>query len=104
DGLKNNVETDIDCGGACGGCNNGKMCGGNGDCLSGKCTGGICDDLLLISELQTRGSAQGNDEFIELYNPTNGTVVFDNTWTISARSASTTLANCPNVGIVLKFT
>jgi hypothetical protein len=104
DGTKNGSETDTDCGGGCGGCENGKACSANADCLSGKCTGGTCDDVLVISELQTRGSAQGNDEFIELYNPTNGTVIFDNTWTLSGRSASTTLANCANVTTVVKFT
>ena len=42
---------------------------------------------LLISQVQTRGSNGGNDEFIELYNPSSVSVTFDSTWTITHRSA-----------------
>lgn len=108
DGLKNNAETDTDCGGGtCAGCGSGKMCGGNGDCLSGKCAAGVCADVLLISEIQTRGDAAGaagNDEFVEIYNPTDASVTFDNTWTISGRSAAGTLANCGNNSLTVKIT
>jgi hypothetical protein len=47
---------------------------------------------LLISELQTRGSGGGNDEFIEIYNPGSTAVVFDSTWSIASRSAVGTCA------------
>jgi hypothetical protein len=88
DGTKNGNETDKDCGGdACPACATGKICGGNVDCLSGKCSGGACVDVLLFSEIQTRGTNGGNDEFIEIYNPTNTTVIFDSSWTVTARSA-----------------
>ncbi|PZR07427.1 MAG: hypothetical protein DI536_27635 [Archangium gephyra] len=43
---------------------------------------------MLISEVQTRGSAGGNDEFIELFNPGPATVVFDSRWKLSYRSAT----------------
>ncbi len=42
DQQKNGTETDVDCGGSCGGCGPGKMCLGNGDCLGNECTGGTC--------------------------------------------------------------
>jgi hypothetical protein len=43
DGIKNGLETDIDCGGpTCSGCGNGAMCQQNSDCLSGSCQGGVC--------------------------------------------------------------
>ena len=43
DGLKNGSETDIDCGGTCGPCENGKTCASLTDCQSGRCApGGIC--------------------------------------------------------------
>jgi hypothetical protein len=45
---------------------------------------------LLISEIQSRGTGGGNDEFIELYNPTSVSVTFDSTWTIAARSGAGT--------------
>lgn len=44
DGIKNQDETDIDCGGlACGAtCAVGKVCAANGDCVSGSCIGNVC--------------------------------------------------------------
>ncbi len=43
DGIKNSVETDVDCGGGtCGKCANGKTCMANADCLSAGCVGGVC--------------------------------------------------------------
>jgi hypothetical protein len=46
DGLKNGVETAIDCGGGCPGCDNGKRCAVATDCASGYCNpNGICNPL-----------------------------------------------------------
>lgn len=36
-------ETDIDCGGPCGGCFTGSVCIDNADCLSDNCVGGTCE-------------------------------------------------------------
>jgi hypothetical protein len=88
DVAKNGAETDVDCGGAdCGPCASGKLCLTGTDCETGRCTGGKCADVLLISQVQTRGDAGGNDEFVELYNPTSVPVVFDSSWVLKARSA-----------------
>jgi hypothetical protein len=88
DGIKNGTETDIDCGGSCAQkCLSGKACQGAGDCDSGRCDAGACVPVLLISELQTRGSNGGNDEFVEIYNPTSEAVIFDTSWKVQARSA-----------------
>jgi plastocyanin len=40
--TKNGNETDVDCGGNCGGCMDGKMCAMGSDCLSQVCSGGTC--------------------------------------------------------------
>jgi hypothetical protein len=42
DGKIDGTETDVDCGGACPGCADGKMCQGGGDCQSGFCSGNSC--------------------------------------------------------------
>ena len=42
DGLKNGSETDVDCGGSCKRCGNGRSCLVANDCASGTCTGGVC--------------------------------------------------------------
>lgn len=43
DGVANNVETDVDCGGGvCPTCINGKVCSVDGDCLSTVCGAGLC--------------------------------------------------------------
>ncbi len=43
DGRKDGAETDVDCGGgSCSPCAVGKVCQGNGDCMSGTCIGDTC--------------------------------------------------------------
>ncbi len=42
DGLKNGLETDIDCGGSCAPCDVGKACDSNVDCKEGRCRQRIC--------------------------------------------------------------
>jgi hypothetical protein len=42
DGVKNGTETDIDCGGSCTRCGDGKACDDTADCLSNTCIGGVC--------------------------------------------------------------
>ena len=49
DAVKNGEETDVDCGGSCGQCDDGKACEVRGDCASDVCKGGkcitpVCDD------------------------------------------------------------
>ena len=42
DGKKNGDETDVDCGGSCGGCAENMQCGTNSDCKSDNCADGVC--------------------------------------------------------------
>jgi len=42
DMVQNGTETDVDCGGSCGDCVDGKMCMMETDCLSQVCTGMVC--------------------------------------------------------------
>ncbi|MSR85142.1 hypothetical protein EXS71_01750 [Candidatus Uhrbacteria bacterium] len=42
DNAKNGIESDVDCGGKCPACANGKGCNGGGDCASGVCTNNVC--------------------------------------------------------------
>ena len=42
DGLQSGDESDVDCGGGCGGCGLGEGCEAAGDCDSDTCDGGIC--------------------------------------------------------------
>jgi hypothetical protein len=42
DGLKNQDESDVDCGGRCTSCALGKSCALSADCISGICSGGKC--------------------------------------------------------------
>jgi hypothetical protein len=42
DGVRNGDETDVDCGGGCAPCAEGKGCLANTDCLSGSCSEGVC--------------------------------------------------------------
>jgi hypothetical protein len=42
DGLQNQDETAVDCGGSCDKCVNGKSCSVNGDCISANCNNNAC--------------------------------------------------------------
>ena len=42
DGIKNQDESDVDCGGVCGGCDNGKACKTGADCKTGVCESSVC--------------------------------------------------------------
>lgn len=42
DGIKNQDESDVDCGGVCGGCDNGKACKTGTDCKTGVCESSVC--------------------------------------------------------------
>jgi len=42
DNIKNQDETDVDCGGSCSACENGKSCNVNSDCQSGFCYEEVC--------------------------------------------------------------
>jgi pentapeptide repeat protein len=42
DGVKDNDESDVDCGGGCGQCNIGQVCAQDQDCMSFACPSGVC--------------------------------------------------------------
>jgi len=42
DNIKNGMESDVDCGGPCDPCADGKFCGGGDDCENGICNAGNC--------------------------------------------------------------
>ncbi len=76
------------------------------DCQSGTCANNVCVDAtdhLLISQVQTRGDGAAADEFVELYNATSIAVTFDSTWTLTARSStsSTYVARFVGAGQVI---
>ncbi|MGC4115635.1 MAG: hypothetical protein QM765_13730 [Myxococcales bacterium] len=98
-------ETDVDCGGpTCSKCASGKRCLSDRDCVGAMCSAtGVCTDRLVISQVQTRGDNGGNDEFVELYNPTPGSVVFDSTWVLKARSANTDVTQCGTTSLATRF-
>jgi hypothetical protein len=54
DGVRNQDETDVDCGGAaCGGCGNGLHCGATSDCASGSaCDSGTCVPATCVDGMQ----------------------------------------------------
>jgi hypothetical protein len=101
-GTLDGTESAIDCGGsACLGCGVGATCGVDGDCLTGRCTSGVCAEVLLISEARTRGVGGSLDELVELYNPGKIAVIVDSSWTLSVRSA---VGACATDAASVKFT
>jgi hypothetical protein len=101
-GLLDGSESAIDCGGAaCPGCGVGVACSASSDCLSGRCTSGVCAEVVLISEARTRGAGGSLDELVELYNPGKIAVTLDSAWTLSVRSA---VGACATDAASVKFT
>ncbi len=49
DGTKNGAETDVDCGGTCSDCANGKTCATSADCQSAYCASGVCQSTDVCS-------------------------------------------------------
>jgi hypothetical protein len=76
-GVKDGLETDVDCGGFCTPCALGQACLVNADCQSNACNGGICfaepwpvPNSVVITEVMV--NPFGNDdnrEWFEVYNP-----------------------------------
>jgi hypothetical protein len=60
------METDQDCGGPCPKCANTKVCGGNGDCVSGNCVAGVCRPFTALAPCGTPGA----------YTTTGNTITF----------------------------
>jgi hypothetical protein len=52
-GVHDGNETDVDCGGSCSPCDNGKMCGIDQDCQSGHCLNGICVECATGTDCQS---------------------------------------------------
>ena len=47
DGIRNGSESDIDCGGTCPRCLNGRSCGDRNDCSSALCSNGTCQECAI---------------------------------------------------------
>ena len=60
DGAKNGTETDVDCGGACTPCPDGKACAVAADCATQQCSGGVC--CLTKEYVKESGPKQGQAE------------------------------------------
>jgi hypothetical protein len=73
DGEQNGDETDVDCGGPlCGGCESGKNCIGNSDCLSNFCNDGICEVQQTECTAETAVDLGGTGNWVTV--PSNGCV------------------------------
>lgn len=96
DGIKNQDETDIDCGGSCSACSFGQKCLEASDCDTNKCTGNVCSgtkpdvaDINKLSINEVMGSPKSGEsyfatqpdtkqtEFIEIINLDSKAVSLD---------------------------
>jgi hypothetical protein len=76
DGLKNQNESDVDCGGVCPDCVDGRSCNGNGDCRSGYCQAGVCRNRPTCSGAPSTAGAQNYTVLIDLPNYCGGYVTY----------------------------
>jgi hypothetical protein len=63
-GIQDGDETDVDCGGSCPPCDTFRDCLVNGDCRSGCCNGGTCDELGTESSCTFCGDSCGTVDFL----------------------------------------
>jgi hypothetical protein len=81
-------------GGTGGSATSSSQSGSGGGATTGASTSGVgggpsCPvDHVLISEIRSRGIGGGNDEFIELYNPTDVAIPMDDAWSIKVRGSA----------------
>jgi hypothetical protein len=101
DSLLDGDETDIDCGGSCKACTYSHHCSVAADCISGVCQGEVCQPRLLFSEVRSRGSNGGTDEFVELFNPSEEPIKFDKDWSFKSRATSS--SNCAGAALSERF-
>jgi hypothetical protein len=59
DGVQNGTESDVDCGGSCPRCSNGKRCTTHQDCVSAKCGAGRCVECLTSADCQGTQTCTG---------------------------------------------
>jgi hypothetical protein len=59
DGVQNGSESDVDCGGSCPRCGNGKRCSTHQDCVSAKCGAGRCVECLINADCQGTQTCTG---------------------------------------------
>jgi hypothetical protein len=75
DGIKNENESDVDCGGACGAtCGAGKTCNTSGDCQSGNCVSSVCQTGTVKLKLQladTKGNHSDDADIRPRFNVVN---------------------------------
>ena len=56
DGVKNGIESDVDCGGSCADCVDGKACLFSSDCASNSCVGAVCTRVASCTDRVKNGS------------------------------------------------
>jgi hypothetical protein len=66
--------------------------GGGASSSSSTSSGALACSIghLVISQIRSRGAGGGSDEFIELWNATPSPVALDTSWTVDARSSTST--------------
>jgi len=77
DEIKNQDESDIDCGGSCDFCEDGKSCSINNDCLN-DCVMGICGVSCVENWTSSYGDCLIDDTKLKYYLDENGCGTFDN--------------------------
>lgn len=68
----------------------------------GLCACPACLPRLLFSEVRSRGSNGGTDEFVELFNPTDEPITFNKDWSFGVRAASKP-SNCASTTLIERF-
>ncbi|MFK7986869.1 MAG: MopE-related protein [Sandaracinaceae bacterium] len=73
DGVRNQGEIDVDCGGTspCAGCANGDTCFESGDCGSNNCIDGVCQQCTAANNMRINEVFGGTPDYIELLNVGN---------------------------------
>src|SRR5207247_9990918 len=88
-------ETDVDCGGSCSECSNGRHCSSGGDCASGYCASGVCDVRPTCDGSPSTGSAQNYNVLYENAAGCGGVAVFFANNLSEAKACTTTAGGTP---------
>jgi hypothetical protein len=90
-GVKDGNETDVDCGGSCAACANGRACLANADCQSARCVNGVCQAQTGSVSASLSVSTDWGSGYCVTLHVTNSAAQPTSTWSVTVNTGQSTI-------------